>query len=344
MKIVVATSEVPFVRGGARVIFGNLVEQLRRRDHEVETVVLPYVFDPSAIVDQMLAVRLLDIRDAGERLITIRAPSHLLRHANKVAWFSHHERAAYDLWGSAYQGLPDSPEGAWTREAIIAGDNAALREMTHVYANSHVVADRLRRYNGIEAEVLYPPLGADSFQCAAYGDFIFCPSRLTRIKRQDLLIEAMSHAKTDVRLVLAGNPDLDGEIERLESIIERLALQDRVDLRVGWIDDDEKRELFANALACAYVPYDEESYGFVTLESCEAQKAIVTCIDSGGVLELVEDGKSGRVVSPKPEALAAAFDELRADTTRARELGIGAQSRVAELPISWDHVVDRLLA
>jgi len=43
-------------------------------------------------------------------------------------------------------------------------------------------------------------------------------------------------------------------------------------------------------------------------------------------------------------ALAKAFDALWSDRARAEAMGAAHADRIAELNISWDHVVERLLA
>jgi glycosyltransferase involved in cell wall biosynthesis len=345
MKVAVATTIVPFIRGGGRMIVDDLVAALRNRDHEVERIEIPFWSDPATIVDQMLGLRLLDLSEAGDRLVTIRTPSQLIRHPNKVAWFIHHERSAYDLWGTKYQGLPASEEGVQIRNAIIAADDKSLREASAIYTNSKVVGERLRRYNGLGSTVLYPPLGEpEGYRCEEYGDFVFYPSRLAPIKRQDLLIEAMAHVRTPARLVVAGSPDVGpGEAKRLLALIRKLGLDDRVDLLSHWIPHAQKQDLFARALAGAYVPYDEDSYGYPSLEAFHSSKPVITCSDSGGTHELIEDRVHGLIVEPEPAALAAAIDELYENRALAERMGRAGAARLAELDISWDHVVESLL-
>ena len=82
----------------------------------------------------------------------------------------------------------------------------------------------------------------------------------------------------------------------------------------------------------------------MTLEASHARKAIITCTDSGGALELVTDGENGLVVSPDGPSLAAAIDRLRADPTWATTLGARAHELLAEKDITWDRVVGALLS
>lgn len=345
MRVLIASSFTPYVPGGGTAIVDDLEAALRTRGHEVDTVLLPVSPEADALPANVLALRLLDVTHAADVLIAIRPPAHALRHPRKVLWFIHHQRDVYDLWGTPFQGAPDDREGVLLREAIRRADDEHLREARHVFTNSTVVSDRLWRFNRIPSEVLRPPLpeGAE-FATGEPGDYVFAPSRLSTIKRQALLVEAMAHVRTPVRLVLAGPPDEPQQLRSLEQRIDELGLRDRVELHGRWISEADKRELYAGALATAYVPYDEDSYGYVTLESFHARKPVVTCTDSGGTHELVADGVTGFVVEPQPEQLAEAFDRLYDDRDAARALGEAAHAKLDELEISWDTVVQRLLA
>ena len=106
MRVVVASTFVPFVDGGASFMVDWLEQMLLRRGHEVETLRIPFDSHYPELLDQMLALRLLDVTAHGDRLIAIRTPSYLLRHPAKVLWFIHHHRGAYDLWGTPYQDIP----------------------------------------------------------------------------------------------------------------------------------------------------------------------------------------------------------------------------------------------
>jgi glycosyltransferase involved in cell wall biosynthesis len=229
------------------------------------------------------------------------------------------------------------------RRAVVSADNAYLAEAQRIYTNSRVTSHRLQRFNGFESNVLYPPLvDANGFRSGVYGDYVFYPSRINPIKRQLLAVQAMEHVRTDVRLVVAGAPDEPWMLEELAEHAVRLGLGDRVSVLGRWIGHKEKADLMADALACAYLPVDEDSYGFVSLEAYEAARPVVTCTDSGGTLDVVCDGVTGIVVPPRPEALAAAFDGLFADRERARRLGEAGARAISALELSWDRVVAEL--
>jgi glycosyltransferase involved in cell wall biosynthesis len=206
------------------------------------------------------------------------------------------------------------------------------------------VSDRLKRFNGIDAPVLHPPIvRPEQYRSEAHGDYVFCPARLARNKRQALLIKAMRHTRSGIRLVLAGTPRPRREARRLQALVALNGVQRRVTILPRWIDEHEKVRLYARARAVAYVPF-EEDYGFVPLEAAAAERPVVTCTDSGGTHLLVRDHESGRVVPPDPRALAAAFDELMEDDALSERLGRGARARLEALALDWGHVARTLLA
>ena len=66
---------------------------------------------------------------------------------------------------------------------------------------------------------------------------------------------------------------------------------------LGYVNEDQKREYYANALVVLFVPFDED-YGFITIEAMKSRKPVITTTDSGGPLEFVKTDHTGFVVSP----------------------------------------------
>ncbi|MEO8132012.1 MAG: glycosyltransferase family 4 protein [Bryobacteraceae bacterium] len=347
MKVVVATSISPFIDGGATQIASWLTQALREAGHEVDFFQLPFSPLYSEVLDQTLAFRLIDLSDRGERLIAIRTPSHLLRHPFKILWFIHHHRTAYDLWGTRYQDFPNTPEGICYRDAIRRADAAAFGEARRIFCNSGVMAARIKKFNGVDAEVLYPPLlRPEVFRQDNCGDYILYVSRLTHHKRQWLAIQGMLHTKTQVRLIIAGQPDPDSRVylRELETLAQSKELGGRVSIIPRWIPEQEKIDLLANCLASIYIPLDEDSYGYPSLEAHHAGKAVITATDSGGTLELIRDRENGFVVPPDPEAIGRAMDELYRDRNLARTMGERGRRRIGELGISNEKMLQKLLS
>src|SRR5262245_49273309 len=192
MEIVVASTIVPFLEGGGTFIVDWLEQTLTERGHSVFTFKIPFSSDYREMADQLLGLRLLDIRQYGQRLITIRTPSYLLRHPNKVLWFIHHHRTAYDLWDSSYCEFPKTKDGLAQRSLIFSADMLAFKEAQRIFTNSQVVSRRLMHYNNVGSEVLYPPIiRPERYTCRSYGDTIVYVSRVVSHKRQHLAVESM---------------------------------------------------------------------------------------------------------------------------------------------------------
>ncbi|MFH5923537.1 glycosyltransferase family 4 protein [Roseomonas xinghualingensis] len=345
MRVGLVSTAVPLVRGGYRFIVEWLQEKLQERGHAVEVIYLPYTDEPQHILPQMAAFRMIRLENHFDRIITFRPPAHVVQHPRKVVWFIHHLRHFYDLWNTPYSPVANDPQGRALRAAVMSVDNTALTEAYRVFTNSQAVGDRMRRFNGIGSEVLYPPvLRPELFRSGEYGGEIVSVCRLEHHKRQHLLVEAMALTRTPVRLRLSGTSMDPAYVDELRNSVERLGLSDRVTIENRWITEEEKADRLEHALACAYAPFDEDSYGYPTLEAAHAQRCTVTATDSGGVSEFVSGGVTGLVTEPEPGALAQAFDRLHADRGLARRMGQASARRIVELRIDWDTVVERLLA
>lgn len=344
MKVALVSTIVPFVDGGARQIVEWLEENLRELGHSVERVYLPQHDVPSSIVQQMAAYRAIDL-DAADRVICFRPQSHLVRHPAKVLWFIHHMRVFYDLWDSPFRPFPDDAKHRGLRSAIIAADNAALSEARAVFTNSKVVGERLRRFNGVDSEVLYPPVfRPERFRNDGHNDEIVYVARLEPHKRQHLLVEALAHTTTPVRVRLCGTATGASYPDELRVRARELGVLDRLTVENRWVTEDEKADALAACLGSAYLPIDEDSYGYPTLEAAHSGKPTITTTDSGGVLEFVVDGVNGLVAEPDARAVAAAMDRMFVDRTATERMGSAAADHIAELGIDWPRVVERLLA
>ncbi|MEI2732902.1 MAG: glycosyltransferase family 4 protein [Dermatophilaceae bacterium] len=344
MRVALCSTVVPFVKGGVRNIVEWLEDELRRAGHEVERVYLPEVDHRDVLCDQMAAFRWIDL-SAADRVVCFRPQAHLIRHPHKILWFIHHLRTYYDLWGHPGIGpLPTARNHAF-RDTLRAIDTAALLEAERVFTNSQVVKDRLRQFNGIDSEVLYPPLHRpERFSCRSFGEEVVYVSRIERHKRQHLLVEALAHTQTPVKVRLCGVGSDRQYSSAIMDTARRHRLGERFTFDNRWIGEDEKAEILADSLAVAYLPVDEDSYGYPVLEGAHSGKPAITASDAGGVLEFVSHGDNGFCTDPDPVAIAGVLDQLYRDRLLAAEMGHAARERVDDLGISWPRVIDRLMA
>jgi glycosyltransferase involved in cell wall biosynthesis len=184
---------------------------------------------------------------------------------------------------------------------------------------------------------LYPPPPPRAYRCDTYADFILAVSRLTPLKRLDLILRSLAvPSAAGVRLVIAGDGEQAGALRALAA---ELGVINRVHF-AGPVGDEELVALLGRCRAVCFPPYDED-YGFVTVEAFASSKAVVTCADSGGPAELVHDGAEGFVCAPAPEALAQALGTLMGDRALAERMG--AAGRQLAHAMSWEQAVRRLL-
>jgi glycosyltransferase involved in cell wall biosynthesis len=343
MRVLVVTSGALFVRGGHLVIAEETAAALRRAGHVAEVLVTPQNRFGRQF-SAYLATRLTDVGETADghpvdQVISFRFPSYAVRHPRHVCWLNHRMREYYDLWERFVRGLGRKgrfKEGMRRRIFHTIDKRLLTRNVTRLVAQSKTIQARLQRFGGIPSELLYPPPPERPYRTDTYDDEVFAVSRLTPLKRLDLLVEAAALMRNGtLRVAIAG----EGEDEAaLRERIDALGLGGRVRL-LGPIDDTALVERYARCRAVYFGPLNED-YGFVTLEAFRSGKAVITCRDSGGPVELVEDGRSGFVIEPTAEALAARLDALASDRSVAERMGEAARASAA--PHTWERAVSVL--
>lgn len=344
MNVLVLNSMVPFLRGGAEALADNLVAKLNAtRGVRAELVRIPFKWEPAErLIDEILIGSSLRLFGA-DLVIGLKFPAYLIPHNRKRLWLLHQYRQAYDLWDLGQSNIPNTPRGQDIRQAIIAADNRCFPVCEKIFA-SLVVANRLSRYNGFDCETMMAPLNdPERFIGGAYGSYVFSGGRINAGKRQHLLVEAMRFTTTSARLVVAGPADTPSDATHLQALVERYDLKDRVDLELGFLPRARVAKYVNDALACAYLPVDEDSVGYVTMEAFSSAKAMLTVSDSGGLLDIVHDGKTGLVAEPEPEKLAEAIDRLVTNRPATVKMGQEGHALWVGMNVTWPATIERLL-
>ena len=320
----------------------ELVRELRERGHQAELVSVPFKWYPKdEILPHAAAWRLLDLSESNgqpiDLVIASKFPTYFVRHPNKVAWLIHQYRAAYELCGTEYSDFQHIESDVNLRDRLIQLDTEMLGECRAIFANARNTAQRLATFNGLAAQALYhPPRLAARLKPGPYGDYVLSVGRIESVKRVDLLVRAMVHVDSPIRLIVAGDGTQRANVER---VAESCGVADRV-MFTGAATDQQLLDLYAGALAVLYPPFDED-FGYVTLEAFLARKPVVTCADSGGPTEFVVDGVNGRICEPSAEAIAAAINQFAQNPSLAAAMGEAGQAVAAR--ITWDGVVEKLV-
>jgi glycosyltransferase involved in cell wall biosynthesis len=341
--IAVVTSSPPFAEGGHLVMARELVRALREEGHEAGLIVTPqnrFGRQGSAY----LAAWCTDVELAHEekrvdQVISLRFPGYAVQHPNHVLWLNHRMREYYDLWDQFSSHLTwkgKIKEGA-RRRLIHAVDKHLFNRMQRRFVISGTVQARLRRFGNIQSDVLYPPPPLRNYRHDGYGDYIFGVSRLSPLKRFDLVLRALAEpVAATIQCVIAGE---GAELERLRALASHLDVAHRVQF-VGRLTDEEMIEHLARCRAVVFPPFNED-YGFVTVEAYMCGKAVITCTDSGGPSELVRDGETGFVTEPTPEGLAEAMRQLMDDRTLSQRMGEAGYAVASKM--TWVKAIQQLL-
>jgi glycosyltransferase involved in cell wall biosynthesis len=342
-RILVVTSGALFVRGGHLTIAEETAAALRRAGYISDVLVTPQ----NRFGRQLPAYLSNWLTDVGEtadghpidQVISLRFPSYAVRHRRHVCWLNHRMREYYDLWERFTRGLGRRgrlKEGIRRRIFHTLDGWLLRRNVTRLVAQSRTIQARLRRFGGIESELLYPPAPMRPYRTDGYGDYVFAVSRLHPLKRLGLLVEAVARM-TDKSLdfKIAGDGE-EGPV--LRERIKDLGLQGRVEM-LGPVSEGELVDHLARCRAVYFGPWNED-YGFVTLEAFSSGKAVVTTTDSGGPAELVEHGRYGLVAAPTADGVAEQLDALARDGGQAERLGQAALGAAREH--TWERAVEFL--
>lgn len=344
MKIIVVNAMAPFVWGGAEELAHHLILNLHRLGHEAELFRMPFAWEPfdrlPAEMARMKALRL----PKADRVISMKFPIYLLDAEHHTTWLVHQYRQAYDLWDSPYCNIPHDATGREVRDLIVVHDNAALGSRERLFTISGEISSRLQAHNGITADPLRAPINdPELFSGGPYGDYILAPGRINASKRQALLIEALRYADRGTRLVIAGPPESDSDRAQLLRLVEELGLEDRVKLDLRFLTREELAAYVNGSRAVAYLPFQEDSYGYVTMEAFEAAKPVITVTDAGELLDIVLDGQTGRVVAPESRTLGPVLSEYLGNEDKARDHGRAGQALWRSKKINWPENIARLL-
>jgi alpha-maltose-1-phosphate synthase len=234
-------------------------------------------------------------------------------------------------------------EGA---DAVVAVSHGMRADVLASYpavdpAKVHVI------YNGVDTVAWAPdpdPSVLAHFGIDAARPYVLFVGRVTRQKGLPHLLRAARLLRPEVQLVLAAGaadtPELQAEVQGL--VAELSATRQGV----VWIADMLPRDQLVPLLSQAAVfvcPSVYEPLGIVNLEAMACGTAVVASA-VGGIPEVVEDGRTGRLVPydpAEPEAfergLAAAIDELVADPVRCAEFGAAGRNRAVEA-FSWEKI------
>jgi glycosyltransferase involved in cell wall biosynthesis len=214
-------------------------------------------------------------------------------------------------------------------------DVKSSRGVHHFVAISSCVADRIQRWYGREADVIYPPVDIDRFHIEeTHDDSYLVVSALAPYKRIDLAILAANQLQRPLRIIGTGQD---------EARLRRLA-GPTVDF-LGWRSDQEIALAYANCRALLFPGL--EDFGIVPLEAMASGRPVIA-YGAGGALETVvplrvdhegEATPTGVLFSEQTvEALMRAIETFEANVSRFDPKALRAHAARFDRPIFKERV------
>ena len=225
----------------------------------------------------------------------------------------------------------------------------AVRRATRTFAVSEDIARHLRRVAPDAAsrvEVLYLGVGPSpaprrrreevrrELEVSAGDPLVVTASRLAPQKNLGVMLNGLSLLPEGVKLAVLGEGPLEAELRRSAT---ELGVSGRVRW-LGWRSDPASYISASDAFCLS------SSWEGIPLAAQEAILLEVPVVASrvGGMPELIEDGKSGRLVPPgDPQALAAALHDVLFSPRRARAQATTAKERLNQR-FSSQRMLERL--
>lgn len=148
------------------------------------------------------------------------------------------------------------------------------------------------------------------------------------------------HGVDDVRLVIAGEADLDtAYAARVRSLVSEAGLDDQV-VFTGYLTDETLVPLYG-ASDVFVLPSFEEGFGMVVSEAMATGTPAVASRISG-ISQQIDDGVAGVLVDPGDvDGLAAALADLLSDEAKRREMGERCHERARRF--GWERITDQYL-
>ncbi len=196
--------------------------------------------------------------------------------------------------------------------------------------NSETIRSRLKKYYGLDAEVLYEGIDATLYHNSVAGDYFLTVSRFERAKNLTLILRAFGsfqRKNSEFRLIIAGkSADVDSRtyVEELKEYIFENKL--RVDI-VANPTMEQLLDLYSKSFAFLFSAINED-FGLVLLEAMASEKPVIS-INCGGPTEIVIENVTGFLVNDENQ-MADKMVYLTTNRNVAINLGKNGKDRVLQ--------------
>lgn len=189
-------------------------------------------------------------------------------------------------------------------------------------ANSRFIADKIKKYYGREAKVIYPPVDLNVFYpnpAPKYKilntKYFLAIGRLMHYKRFDLIVDAFNKLNLPLRIV--------GDGPELENLKKR-ASGNNIKFFPFTSDINELRKIYNGARALIFPQV--EDFGLVAAEAVACGTPVIA-YNAGGAKEIVNENCGVFFDKQEPETLQNAVSEFLKKEKRFGQKTIAAQAK-----------------
>lgn len=161
-------------------------------------------------------------------------------------------------------------------------DRVAADRVDYFIANSHYVANRIKKYYQRDSIVIYPPVDVEKYAPSKehkVGEYFLFVSRLIQYKKCDLVIDAFNDLGLPLKVIGRGP--------------EKKYLQSKANKNIeflGYLSDEDMKKYYAEAKAFIFPA--EEDFGIVPVEAMASGRPVIA-FHRGGAAETVVEGLTG---------------------------------------------------
>jgi glycosyltransferase involved in cell wall biosynthesis len=160
-------------------------------------------------------------------------------------------------------------------------DLRSSQNVNYFIANSHHIAEKIKRIYKREADVIYPPVDVENFSVGnSRENYYLTASRLVPYKRIDLVVQVFSKLH-DKKLIVVGNGPEKNRIKNIAA--------GNVEF-VGYQPPEKLKEYMQKAKAFVFAA--EEDFGIIVVEAMACGTPVIA-LNKGGTAESVLDGLTG---------------------------------------------------
>lgn len=187
MRILIAGSVIGN-EGYEEEMLVKVLEAQLKKEHTVDTFLLPFSRNFLSLPDQILAYQLLDAKNC-DMLITVGYPACMLEHSNKIVYLFDMAPHFWEYWDSEY-GVLCNNQYLNIRDTICKIDDKILSAAKKVFCNSKLLTQDLNERLSIHPRTLYcPTLDFEVSDFVDGEEYIMTETNLLPYQRPELLIK-----------------------------------------------------------------------------------------------------------------------------------------------------------